>query len=83
MAKNLLPDHKPQSKPSHEQIANRAYQIFEENGRTPGRDVENWLAAETQLAKELVKTYKAQNQPATGTKLLARPVNREPVQARA
>ena len=35
--------------PSHEQIARRAYEIFEESGRVQGQDVQNWLEAERQL----------------------------------
>jgi hypothetical protein len=37
-------------KPTHQQIAERARQIYEESGRIPGRDLENWYAAEAQLA---------------------------------
>jgi hypothetical protein len=40
---------KNQNKPSHEEIARRAYTLFEQSGRIPGRDLENWLAAEAQL----------------------------------
>ncbi len=36
-------------KPSHDEIAKRAYNLFSESGYIPGRDVENWLQAETQL----------------------------------
>ncbi len=36
-------------KPTHQQIAERARQIYEESGRIPGRDLENWYAAEAQL----------------------------------
>lgn len=35
--------------PTHEEIAVRAYQIFEERGRAPGRDVEDWAQAEQEL----------------------------------
>lgn len=38
------------STPTHEQIAQRAREIYEQSGKVPGHDVENWLAAETQLA---------------------------------
>src|SRR5438874_1171633 len=79
MAKTLPQDNKPQTRPTHEQIAKRASEIFEESGRKPGQDMENWLAAEA----ELMKTHKAQTQPANGTKLLARPTHREPVPTRA
>lgn len=35
--------------PTHEEIAQRAYQIFVERGRPEGRDQEHWLEAEAQL----------------------------------
>jgi len=34
------------SAPSHEEIARRAYQLFEERGREPGREWEDWFRAE-------------------------------------
>ena len=37
-------------KPSQEQIAQRAYAIFEQSGRVSGRDLENWLRAESELS---------------------------------
>src|SRR4051812_50116046 len=42
--------------PSHSEIANLAEAIYVESGRIPGRDVENWLAAEAQIKQR-------QNQP--------------------
>jgi Protein of unknown function (DUF2934) len=36
-------------KPTHEQVAERAYQIFVERGRPEGRDQEHWFEAEEQL----------------------------------
>ncbi len=36
-------------KPTHDEIARVAYQIFEQSGRIPGRDLDNWLQAEAQL----------------------------------
>jgi hypothetical protein len=45
MAKQL--DQQP--KPTHEEIAARAFELFEKSGRLPGHDVENWLNAEKQL----------------------------------
>lgn len=36
-------------RPSPEQIARRAYEIFEARGRTSGREVEDWLQAEREL----------------------------------
>lgn len=47
-----LPDSDAQqrAKPvTHDQIAQRAYEIFVERGRPEGRDLEHWLLAETQL----------------------------------
>lgn len=37
------------SKPTHEEISQRARAIYEQTGRRPGRDLENWLEAEAQL----------------------------------
>jgi hypothetical protein len=37
------------SVPSNEQIEVRAYEIFLERGGEPGRDLEDWLAAEKEL----------------------------------
>jgi hypothetical protein len=52
MAKNFAQSEKKSpGKPSHEEIAKRAYEIFEQSGREPGRDMENWLAAETELSR--------------------------------
>lgn len=35
--------------PTHEEIAVRAYEIFEERGAIPGDDVSHWLEAEAEL----------------------------------
>jgi hypothetical protein len=35
--------------PTHEEIAVRAYEIFEERGAIPGDDVSHWLEAEQEL----------------------------------
>jgi hypothetical protein len=32
--------------PNHDEIARRAYQLFEERGREPGREWEDWFRAE-------------------------------------
>lgn len=31
---------------SHEEISKVAYELYEKNGRTDGRDMENWIEAE-------------------------------------
>ena len=36
--------------PAYEQIAERAYQLWETDGRPHGRDIEHWLKAERQLS---------------------------------
>lgn len=36
-------------KPSAEDIARRAYAIYEERGRTDGADLDDWLQAEREL----------------------------------
>jgi len=38
--------------PSHEDIARRAYDIYERRGRKPGQCQENWHQAERELRKE-------------------------------
>jgi len=37
------------SGPTHDQIAQHAYEIFLEHGATHGQDVEDWLRAEREL----------------------------------
>jgi len=38
--------------PPAEEISKRAFQIWEQNGRVPGRDLENWLQAERELRRQ-------------------------------
>jgi hypothetical protein len=38
---------------THAMIAQRAWRIWNQNGRIPGRDRQNWLEAERQLKTEL------------------------------
>ena len=67
MAKTL-----EQERPSHDEIARRAYAIFEQQGRPEGREMEHWLEAEAQL------TRGSQNQDKTTTTASAptRPIAR-------
>jgi len=37
------------SGPTHDELARRAYQLFEERGREPGREWEDWFRAEREL----------------------------------
>ena len=39
-------------KPTHEQITQRAYEIYLQRGCPEGKDLEHWLEAERQLSAE-------------------------------
>jgi hypothetical protein len=39
----------------HEAIRHRAEQIYERNGRVPGRDIENWIQAEQEVRSEFAQ----------------------------
>ncbi len=43
--------------PTHEEIAERAYEIYLERGQAPGYEVENWLQAEKELSEKLGATH--------------------------
>jgi hypothetical protein len=45
-----------QDVPTRAQIAERAYQIYQQRGSAPGRDVEDWLAAERELRSKNAPT---------------------------
>jgi hypothetical protein len=57
------------SRPTHDEIARRAQAIFEESGRIPGRDMQNWLDAEAQL----LAARKRDAEGGNGTNAAARP----------
>jgi len=40
----------PRPPPTREQVAARAYEIWQQSGCLPGRDAENWAQAERELA---------------------------------
>lgn len=44
---------KQKATPTQNQIAARAYQIWQENGRQHGRDELDWLKAESELCEQL------------------------------
>ena len=47
------PKTRPQSSmPGREEIASRAYQRYLDSGSTDGYDIDDWLAAERELAPE-------------------------------
>lgn len=45
------------SKPTHEQIAQRAYEIYLERGATPGDPMQDWLRAEKELSTSAKKPH--------------------------
>jgi HSP20 family protein len=47
--KPFAPDFFERAKSIFEEISRRAYEIFEGNGRTGGRDLDNWFQAEREL----------------------------------
>ena len=47
---------KTTSKPMHEQIAQRAYEIYLERGCTPGDSMQDWLRAEMELSAPAKKS---------------------------
>ncbi len=49
----------------HDEIANLARQIWEREGRKPGRDLENWLEAERQLLSRRNETSRPRENPVT------------------
>ena len=49
-------------KPTHEDIARCAYLIYESRSREHGRDLEDWLKAETQLNADRNQEVEADKQ---------------------
>ena len=47
---------KTTSKPTHDQIAQRAYEIYVERGCTPGDPMQDWLRAELELSAPAKKS---------------------------
>ena len=47
---------KTTSKPTHDQIAQRAYEIYVERGCTPGDPMQDWLRAELELSAPVKKS---------------------------
>ena len=43
------PEARTAAQVSAQDVSRRAFEIWERNGRTPGRDLENWLEAEAEL----------------------------------
>ncbi|HYF37932.1 MAG TPA: DUF2934 domain-containing protein [Prosthecobacter sp.] len=43
----------PTSSPTHQEIAQHAYQIYVRNGRKDGHELEHWLEAEAELRNRM------------------------------
>ncbi len=69
MAKQLTTD----SRPTHEEIAARARQLYEQSGHQAGRDLDNWLQAEAQLMAARKRHHDRPQHPQTHSP--AQPVN--------
>jgi len=69
----------PENGPSHEEIAKRAYKLFEKKGRAPGHDMENWLQAEAQLMAD----RKAKPETRQNSNGLTKSATRQPLSTRA
>jgi hypothetical protein len=55
----------PGAHPTHDEIAVRAYEMFEASGRTEGKDGDHWLAAERELnAKYAAESPRARTKSA-------------------
>ena len=54
-------------RPTHHEIAARAYQIYLERGRTSGHDMDDWLQAEYELMQLPVREL-AKIEPGTAPK---------------
>jgi hypothetical protein len=70
MAKHMTDSN---STPTHEQITQRAYEIFMERGQPAGQDLAHWLEAEKQLSAAGQKAQKATAtaQTSTGSQVAA------------
>jgi hypothetical protein len=47
--------------PSRDDVARRAYELFQARGAEPGRDLENWLEAERELSRTSEKALQDQS----------------------
>lgn len=63
----------------HDEIAKVAHEIFEKNGRIPGRDFENWLEAE----KIVMARHKGETQSVAEKTAKAAPSKKAPEKAPA
>ena len=60
------------SRPTHEEIELRAYQMYLERGGEHGRDVEDWLQAERELLRKYKRSRNKGGPAETGTSVRRR-----------
>ncbi len=51
MADQREPRRNRATTPSHDDVALRAYELFQARGSEPGHDLEHWLDAESELSR--------------------------------
>ena len=51
-----LSENEIRERPSQDEIARLAYQLYETRGRQDGQDVNDWLSAEQELTRQLSVT---------------------------
>lgn len=64
-------------------IANRAYQIWEREGRPDGKDMDHWLQAEREVAAEGKRTAKTGRTPRKTAKTAAASAKPKATRSRA
>ena len=58
MAREMPNEDQTRNSPTHEEIAQRAYQVFLERGQPEGHDLDHWLEAEAQLKETTTRPAK-------------------------
>lgn len=61
---------KTEMKSAHEKIAQRAYQLWEQDGRKPGLDAKYWLQAENELRSAGITAEPAKTPPRTSAAII-------------
>lgn len=67
-----------QDVPTREQIAQRAYELYEQRGCEPGREIEDWLAAERELRNQNLASMRPSPAPAEKSSTLIGSRQRQP-----
>jgi hypothetical protein len=62
---------------TYEEIAKRAFKIWQEQGEPEGREQEHWLQAEAELRKEALKTQKGKKISSRDPAMLKTPKGEE------